>query len=54
MTLVKLHAAAATTTSITWVQSENTRLSIFFSLASTEYEGFLRRLKPILDSFRMP
>ncbi len=39
---------------ITWVQSEATRLSIAFQTDAAELDGVLKRLQPILDSFRMP
>jgi hypothetical protein len=39
---------------ITWVQSEATRVSIAFQADGPAFDGVLRRLQPILDSFRMP
>jgi hypothetical protein len=39
---------------ITWVQSEATRLSIAFQTDKADFDSVLRRLQPILDSFRMP
>jgi hypothetical protein len=38
----------------TWVQSEATRASISFQADKGDVAGVLKRLQPVLDSFRMP
>jgi hypothetical protein len=38
----------------TWVQSESTRASIRCQVRAMGIDAFLRRIQPILDSFRMP